>query len=634
MSIKRLAKFGAAGAIFLLAAGAVPAQAGGRGGQDSAPVRDTKPLVMLFLPNRDNAKTAAKNDPNAALRILLRDTLRDSGKYRVLAFNPQDPVVVRALREHTIASADVTGAVTPEIMQRLGKAFGARYVVSVVATLDKDALTTAMRLLESVGTEDWRTVYADQSAVPLVNRKKRLKFDDAIAIAADGVLVRFGFPAHNLSKINADAMEKAEQRIAKKDKTDKPATTPDDKKPSRAAENNPNDNGDAPKTSGDTHVKPSKKAGNQNARPPKENAHNTLEKNIPNKTPTRNGKGKNDPEPDPKNDFSAFTTDGAAGRDTQPTTPNVAPPPVGSKQDEEAALERYRQAGDLANVILSLRKAINDRPRDTTLRRQLIQAYQDRQMPDAALEETNRALQISPDDAGLYRFYGNGLLAKGDISGALKAFREAIQRDPKDILSQVALADALMADNQFGDAQTAYEDAAKADPNSPLPHRRMANALARRAVGDASQYAASLEQVRLAHALLPPTDTESYLADYTALARLMEARLRDMLNELQGDFQAQSQGKLTGDALKRALADLKLRSEAVADYLDKLPPASGHDVTHAHYQQGAALLLQAVSLFRDYAATADPTTLSAFKGAQVDASRELTAGAKSLAAAP
>ena len=51
--------------------------------------------------------------------------------------------------------------------------------------------------------------------------------------------------------------------------------------------------------------------------------------------------------------------------------------------DYEALAQRYRQVGDLANVILALRHAVDEKPRDLRLRRELIQTYQDRQMADA-----------------------------------------------------------------------------------------------------------------------------------------------------------------------------------------------------------------------------------------------------------
>jgi tetratricopeptide (TPR) repeat protein len=295
---------------------------------------------------------------------------------------------------------------------------------------------------------------------------------------------------------------------------------------------------------------------------------------------------------------------------------------------------RFRQAGDLANVITSLRHAINDRPRDLALRRQLVQAYLDRRLVGAALAETDRALLLtpgdSPEDAALQRLRGDCLLAQVDVPGALKAYREAMRLSPSDIVAQVALGDALMADNQFAEALKVYETAAQTDSKSPLPHRRLARAAAGRAGSDIKEYATSLKEVEQARKLTPAADTETYLEDYVALIRLMEARMRDFINEIQANYQAKIQGKQTNDQLIRAAQDLKERASALADYLDKLPPALGQDATHARYQQGGAITLLAVSLLQEWLMSGETRVEESLKGAQADALRELTTARKRL----
>ena len=590
--------------------------------QEAAPA-DNLPLVMIFTPRQAGAKFSAKNDPNVALRVLLRDALRESGRYRAVSFQAGDPIVVRALREHTLAAADVVEPISTEAMQRIASAFGAKAFLSLDAALVQNTLTSQARLQQASGADQWSVAYDNKTVTSLVAGRKKMKFAEAVAVAADPLLIRLGVPSRAAGMVTGPPIplvkptkkDKADQAKAEKERIAQEKRREQDRiRAARAAQ--PDDAPVVPETpqknaSGKPDKKPDKKAADGGkAAPP-----------TSNETPPRDS------------GFSAFTTDGAASRNIAPAKPDVAPPPALAAPDEQAAIARYQQAGDTANVIASLRRAINERPREILLRRQLIQAYSDRQMNDAALEETSRALQLMPEDAGLRRLYGDTLLAKGDLPNALQAYRDAIQRDPGDVAAQVAFADALLADSQFSEAQAAYQAAIKADPKSPLPHRRLANALLRRAVGDEKLYAASLNELKQSRALTPSADSALYREDYSALARLLESRLRDLLNELQNDFQARQQGKMTGDALKTALADLKARGEAAADYLDKLPPASGQDVTHAHYQQGAALLLQAISLFRDYAAKPDDATLTAMKGAQADAHRELTAGAKSLAAA-
>ena len=199
-----------------------------------------------------------------------------------------------------------------------------------------------------------------------------------------------------------------------------------------------------------------------------------------------------------------------------------------------------------------------------------------------------------------------------------------------EIGAQVALADSLLTEGRFEDAIKGYEAAAKTDPNSPLPLRRLARAAAGRATTDPTQYGVSLNYLQKAKALTPAAETEGYLEDYLALMHLIESRLREALGEVQGDLQVQRTEKITASELKRSLADLKDRANALNDYLDKLVPAAGQDLTHAHYQMCGSLLLQAVSLYRDFLNTKDPATESAVRGATVDGLRELTDAAKRL----
>ena len=228
----------------------------------------------------------------------------------------------------------------------------------------------------------------------------------------------------------------------------------------------------------------------------------------------------------------AFTNEADPAHDPLPAQPTVAPPPSAPRVDYAALASRYRQTGDFNSAVVSLRKAVNERPHDINLRRQLIQAYQSRQMPEAAHAEALRALRLDAENANLYRLYGEVLMSEGDLPGAMQAFKDGIRVDPADIGCQVALGDALLAQNHFLQALEAYGAASKSDTKSPLPHRRIARALAVRAGTDPDQYRASLSEIEVARGLTPPTDTTSYVDDYVAIMRIVETRVREMLEEL------------------------------------------------------------------------------------------------------
>lgn len=577
-----------------------------------------RPLLLLVPPHpTPNSATVRRDDPETTLVETLRTALRASKQYDVLLYSPTQPLIRRALLEHAVSAADLAEPLQTEPLQRLARVIGARYLLVIHPAFTKEGMKTEVQLQEVIGPQTWRTPLFDSITADAMAGKKRLSNKDLIAITVDDIAARMGVPSHLAAGLhrNIRVIHPADNKGRAEKNTPEPKTgsvQPDSNKSvvDRPAPQ-PGNNATASKAKPD-HARRAQSpspahAQTQTSVPPSTEAHET--------PPHRTG---------------GFTNDSSPGSPAVFSPDATLPAAVTDRKDYEAEAARFRQTGDLANAIIALRHAINDRPKDPGLRRQLIQAYIDRQMPDAALSEAVRAQALTPNDSALYVLSGNALLAKGDVAGATKAFQEAVHIDPNDITAQVALGDAQMADSQFDPAIQAYLVAAKNDPRSPLPHRRLARALASRAAADPAQYAASLEQVQQARALIPATDVETYQQDYVILMRLMDSRLRDLLEEMQTTYRDASSGNRSTNALIRAAADIKTRAEAAADYLDKLPPAAGLEAAHAHYQQGAALLLQAVDLLRDYLNKPDTGTGEQLKGAQVDALHELDTGGKRL----
>ena len=125
----------------------------------------------------------------------MRDALRDSGRYRALSFQANDPIIVRAMREHTLAAADLVEPISPEAMQRIAKVLGATNILSLDSTLTPTALTTQIRLLREEGGDVWRAIYDEQTTTALTTGRVRLKFEAVIDIAADPALTRLGLPS-------------------------------------------------------------------------------------------------------------------------------------------------------------------------------------------------------------------------------------------------------------------------------------------------------------------------------------------------------------------------------------------------------------------------------------------------------
>ncbi len=625
--------------------------------QSSSTSNEELPLLVVVL-QRPATAQVQRDDANLQLLTALGGMLRNSGRYRVVIYSPTNPTVRRALLDHELMASELIEPIKPDALQRLGHTLGARFVLSFLADTGKEGMTTNTTLQQAFSPREWHVLFTEQVHVAATYGKSHLKRTDMVNLTVDDIASRMDLPSRLAGNLRLKGMPKEQvaQQPTDKGTTNETSGTGTNGATAATGSSGSDQNldtsaqgavqasktGKAPSDKSQTpdgsQTRATDKGGNDTTlpepqppvvTPPDKNSQTGAKTDkSTDQTPPSNPAPPLPPASGPPQNLPELNG-GEVGEHSDLTTPQAATTTNSVAIDYEALAARFRQQGDTANVITSLRHAINERPRDLGLRYQLIQAYQERQLVAAALTETDRALKVAPNDASLHRLYGDGLLAKGDAAGALKAYQEAARLDPTDILAQVALGDALLADNQYTEAMQAYQAAAKNDPKSPLPHRHLARALVRSAASDPTLYSTSLTEVQAARALVPTTDTETYREDYNVLMHLMGSRLGDLLDELQGTYQAALTGK-SEEELTRAAADMRRRAEAAADYLDKLPPAAGQDVTHAHFQQAASFLLQALSLFRDYVAKHDSNAETGMKAAIPDARRELSIATKRL----
>lgn len=698
------------------------------------------PLLLLVV-QRPVGAPARRDDANAALSLMLRSSLRESRKFQVVLYSPEQPSIRRALLEHSIAATDLVEPIKAESLQKLAHLIGAKYVLIISSNLDKAGLKTDVRLQEDMGLdgspESWITPHSEPIAVDAQFGTLRLKTDQMLALTVEKIDGFLDIPSHLADNIHMSRTRLiGKPTVAKNSKNDakdkagkklKDASSSDDgeqtdgrrlsdsdarlaasrgaagntaqRNTQTAAAGNHNDSGAADKKNGATAAVKSSEGGDsgaeQDAEPvakptriakvdtKKTDVKKPKEKAVAKKTDAKKAEEKKiakapakptrsvqvaKKDSTPKTDASdapvrassggageeqaqetsrnTLATNGQMGRSevsTRANSPNgrrpailatdsgaillteprvVSPTPPSDKINNEQAADQYRRKGDLPNSIESLRQAINDNPVDVHLRKKLIVAYQDRQLLDQAVSETERAMQIAPADPDLSRLYANSMTAKGDTAGAIKLLRDIVAANPANTAAQVALGDALLQDSQFADALAAFDIAARNDPKSPLPHRRLARVLAARAGSDTAQYAACLRQIEQARSLTPATDTQTYQGDYFEIMLLIESRLKDMLDQTNETLAGG--GRRSASDLMRAAADLKERAGAASDFLDKMPPAAGQDITHAHYQQGAALLAQAVGYLRKYLQNGDMQVSASLSGTRTDALAELS----------
>ncbi len=599
-------------------------------GSSATASQENQPL-LLIVQNQGQIPAPSQKEWHVLLADTLKEALSQSTHYRLMVLSPHLPVVKTALREHSIAMADLVEPYQKETLERLANVFGAKYILSFGAVNGKDNLSLSVRFEQYQNAETWITSSAQE--VTTANRigKRRLKKIELVDLAVDKITAAIGAPSHL-----ADSLITT---VELKDRVKKPKETPIDKVKPAVKEHSvsvetpitseTNDDQTSIKSVENkvpVELKPVQKVTKSN----KEKLQTGADSPRPVKLPSPHvpsAKAKTVGEADttkPTESAVRFTTDTSPSQNPPTNLPEISPPPGDAKMDFEAEAARFRQSGDLANGILSLRRAINERPKDIGLRRLLIQAYQDVHMPEDALRESSRARKLAPKDSGLIRMQGDALLARGDSAGALKAYTEAADLDPNDIDAQVALGNAFLASQQFPEAVNAYLKAAKNAPKSPLPHRRLARAYLGRAGGDSKQYTPSLEEIKLAHDLTPADDRENYLDDYLDIMRVMGGRLKEMTDQLQNIYQAHVGGQLSAIATKRTMSALKDRAEAASAYLDRLLPAPTQEATNASFQQSAALLLQAGSLYNEFLLKGTTSTEEAYKSAQLDTFRALS----------
>ncbi len=565
-------------------------------GADLTQTQENMPPLLLVT--RRQPKATAHDE---AIRFALQDAaiglMRNSGHYLVTIYSPSEPRIKNALLIHSVSSIDMSEPLQAEGIQHLASALGIRTILLLTPTFDKTGVKMTTQMYQNVGQDSWQLGVSGEGETPFLYGKRHLSAKEIIAVSIDSVAALLHLPSHLAADLNVKAVEDASLTLSKKPgKGDQ-------------AHNNPKTKA-APTASTDTQNPPDKTQVSTSTTEERPKAPVVAKPAVPKEIRVKDPKTravKNDKTPPgvksedllaqlnnqtPPN--GAPLQDGGNGRADVPTTPTVSHP------NYETLADHYHDNHDMANTITWLRYAVNERPRDIPLRNKLILAYQERKMPDAALAEIARALQLSPNDSGLYRAYGNTLMNKGDVPGAEKAFRDAVRLNPDDTMARIALGDSLMLDNQYADAMDSYSAAQKADPRSPLPHRRLARALLIRAAADPNQYVASLEEIGKAQGLTPANDKATYQQDYGTLMAITESRLREMLDEVSGNFIAFTKGKQSGNDTLRALSDIQVRTDAISGYLDKAPPAIGQDVTQIHYQQAATQMILSITLFRTY----------------------------------
>lgn len=291
----------------------------------------------------------------------------------------------------------------------------------------------------------------------------------------------------------------------------------------------------------------------------------------------------------------------------------------------EILVNKFRSQGDLANLIVSLRHAVTDKPRDARLRRELVRTYIERGWHAEARDEALRALNAAPGDGALHRLLGDTYLETGEAELAVAQYQAAIKIDPRDTTGYIALGDAWWNLAKADEALAAYADGVKADPKSAVGHRRLARLYAQR-----SRYKDCIAEMAMARDLTPQDGYAEYAADYAGILGVAESALSTVLAKLQDSRKAILNGTQTREqAFTSASADKK-RADDIAGFLESLPPANGFDKVASLYIQAGGFVSQAVEGALEFIETRDDNKDREATLLRLEASKQLAEAGKRL----
>lgn len=595
--------------------------------------------IILIAEHRSSGAASKKDELNSMMKETLNSLFTDSGLYTVFTFSPYLPVLKQATLNHSLDVADLEEPLKPAALHKIASLLGARRILTFHAVLDKTGVKSDIAYEEIAAQNTWRTAFTNQFRTPLAVSKRKLKLEEMVDVNVDSIAKGIGVPSHLLDDLHLEValqpVPAGPNKGRKPGKSaDKPATDKPDTDKSVANNSTEADTGTASAQTGATNttiVADNPPQGTDN--PPQGTNNPPVKSRAATKSTSNTSKrrGPIDPGVLPITPLPTVSTNNV-GDGAQATPTELSQPGVEENITNAARAERYRASGDLPSTILFLRRAVDDNPTDVAIRRQLIQAYQDDNMPDLAEAEINRSLKMDPRNAVLFRLHGDALYTNGRLGDALKAYQQAIELDPKDVLAKIALGDIQAASGEFDAAVKAYQEAAVAAPTSPVPHRRLARAACQRASSDSSQYTLAIAEVKKARSLTAPTETESYLTDYVTLMRIMESRMVDILDQLDNTYTAYLKGQ-SGIEANRIVKDMIERATAASDFLDALPAASGQEVCQALYMEGTASILSSLSYLKSFVEHGETQYELKLKIEKTSARHDLTDAGKRLKAA-
>lgn len=289
--------------------------------------------------------------------------------------------------------------------------------------------------------------------------------------------------------------------------------------------------------------------------------------------------------------------------------------------------QKYAKVGDLANAIEAYRRAVDAKPTDPEPRRQLISAFLQRRMEDAAVAEGMRALHLVSDSTPLLLALADAYMRANRLDEAETMYRQMLERDPQNLSAWLHLGDLLWNRARITEAEDCYQRALQGALENTEPLMRLAKLYLARAQYDrARQVAGKL------YALIPESDEQKRGAVYLALMDGAETGITQMAQRIQEAIASYTNGDVTLETLFNTLRGLEAQSDSLRQFLQVLKPIPRMLDAHQHFLLASSLLQQSLASLLSYAETKETRFQEEGLLLRSEALRELATASRALRA--
>lgn len=275
----------------------------------------------------------------------------------------------------------------------------------------------------------------------------------------------------------------------------------------------------------------------------------------------------------------------------KPAAERLTDPTAVTDADTARRIERannFMLSGNTAAAINELRRGVNNDPRNPTLRILLAKAYAKRGLYDNATRELNEATRMAPDSDAVLQATAELYETTGSSQDTITFYEGQIAKKPDNVKLRVSLGDLLWKKARVDDAIKRYEEAAALDPKNVNIQDRLVRCYAAK-----SQFKESLKHLEIIAKLEPTPDPAKVAERYSALMVVVEAEVKSISTQFDQGAKTYEDQEQTREQYYNLVKSLTLRSDTLAQYLDKVTAPQPLSSAHSHRTLAVSLLSQA-----------------------------------------